>query len=96
MKTHLRLVRRALVAAALMSLAPLAHAQPALNCKQLTIIAPFSPGDSADLFARAVAKGLGEKLGISAIVENRAGAGSTIGIASVAKAAPDGCTLVVA
>ena len=96
MKTHLRLVRRALVAAALMSLAPLAHAQPALNCKQLTIISPFSPGDSADLFARAVAKGLGEKFGISAIVENRAGAGSTIGIASVAKAAPDGCTLVVA
>lgn len=96
MKMYLRHVRRAAVALAFLVPAATVHAQPALNCKQLTIIAPFSPGDSADLFARAVAKGLNEKLGISAIVENRAGAGSTIGIASVAKATPDGCTLVVA
>jgi tripartite-type tricarboxylate transporter receptor subunit TctC len=96
MKTYLHLAHRVAVAMALAVPATAVHAQPAFNCKQLTIIAPFSPGDSADLFARAVAKGLGEKFGISAIVENRAGAGSTIGIGSVAKATPDGCTLVVA
>lgn len=96
MKTYLHLARHAVVALAFLVPATAAHAQLALTCKQLTIIAPFSPGDSADLFARAVAKGLNEKLGIPAIVENRAGAGSTIGIASVAKATPDGCTLVVA
>lgn len=93
MKSCLRLAGGVLMAAALV-LPSLAEAQT-LTCKQLTIIAPFSPGDSADLFARALAKGLGEKLGMPAIVENRAGAGSTIGIASVAKSPPDGCTLVV-
>jgi tripartite-type tricarboxylate transporter receptor subunit TctC len=96
MKTYLHFARQVAVAMVLAVPATAVHAQPALNCKQLTIIAPFSPGDSADLFARAVAKGLGEKFGVSAIVENRAGAGSTIGIGSVAKATPDGCTLVVA
>jgi tripartite-type tricarboxylate transporter receptor subunit TctC len=95
MKTYLHLARRAVVALAFLVPAAAAHAQPALNCKQLTIVAPFSPGDTADLFARAIAKEIGEKLGVSAIVENRAGAGSTIGIAAVAKAPPDGCTLVV-
>jgi tripartite-type tricarboxylate transporter receptor subunit TctC len=62
----------------------------------ITIIAPYAAGGSTDLTARMMADKLGTELGQSIVVENRPGAASNIGAASVAKAAPDGYTLLVA
>ena len=60
------------------------------------IIVPFGAGGVQDILARAISAELGTALGRSVIVENRTGAGGTIGTASVAKAAPDGHTLILA
>ena len=59
------------------------------------IIVPFGAGGVQDILARAISAELGTALGRSVIVENRTGAGGTIGTASVAKAAPDGHTLIL-
>jgi len=61
----------------------------------ITFIVAFAPGGIADTLARFVGKGLGEKLGRTVIVENRGGAGGNIAAAAVARAAPDGYTLLV-
>src|SRR5918999_4874256 len=63
--------------------------------KPVKIIVPFAPGGTADTLGRLVAQKLGEQLKASFIVENRAGAGGALGSDLVAKAAPDGYTLVV-
>ncbi|HTD89818.1 MAG TPA: tripartite tricarboxylate transporter substrate binding protein [Burkholderiales bacterium] len=75
------------------SLAP-AVAQPYPN-KPIRLIVPFAPGGGNDISARFIAKQLTEAFGQSVIVENRAGAGSTIGTDLVAKSPPDGYTLMV-
>lgn len=62
----------------------------------IRIIVPFTAGGSTDTVARMLANELGPRLGQPVIVENRAGAGGTIGTAAGAKAAPDGNTLIVA
>jgi tripartite-type tricarboxylate transporter receptor subunit TctC len=59
------------------------------------IIVPFGAGGVQDILARAISAELGTALSRSVIVENRTGAGGTIGTASVAKAAPDGNTLIL-
>ena len=56
---------------------------------------PFAPGGSTDGVARQIADELRSRLGQTVLVDNRAGAGSTVGTGLVAKAAPDGCTLLV-
>ena len=61
----------------------------------MRIIAPFSPGGSADTLGRMVAQKLSESLKQSFVVENRAGAGGLLGADLAAKAAPDGYTLVI-
>jgi tripartite-type tricarboxylate transporter receptor subunit TctC len=63
--------------------------------KVTRIIVPFGAGGVQDILARAISAELGTALGRSVIVENRTGAGGTIGTASVAKAAPDGHTLIL-
>jgi len=60
------------------------------------LMVPFPPGGSTDIVARIVGQKLGERLGQSMVIENRGGAGGTLGTAQVAKAAPDGYTLTVA
>jgi tripartite-type tricarboxylate transporter receptor subunit TctC len=59
------------------------------------VIVPFTPGSATDIMARVIGERLSPVLGQPVVVENRPGAGGTIGIAQVAKAAPDGLTLGV-
>jgi tripartite-type tricarboxylate transporter receptor subunit TctC len=75
--------------------APLARAQE-YPTRQITLIAPWPAGGAVDAICRAVAQPLAERLGKSVVVENRPGAGSVLGTAAGAKAAPDGYTLVMA
>ena len=63
--------------------------------KPVRLIVPFAPGGSADVFGRFIAQRLQESMGQSFVVDNRPGAGSVIGTDAVAKAAPDGYTLLV-
>ncbi len=77
-------------------LAPLmAQAQGSYPDKPITMIVPFPPGGVADTVARPVAEALGRELKQSVVVENRAGAGGALGIGVVARAAPDGYTLLL-
>jgi tripartite-type tricarboxylate transporter receptor subunit TctC len=79
-----------------LGLSGVAQAQPpAWPQKQVTIVVPFGPGGTTDVFARIVAEQLQTKYGQPFIIENRPGAGGNVGTAAVAKAAPDGHTLLV-
>jgi tripartite-type tricarboxylate transporter receptor subunit TctC len=83
--------RRHLVATALLTLAGAAHAQDA----PLKMVVPFGPGTTTDTVARVVAEALGKNLKQTVIVDNRAGAGGSVGSDQVAKAPADGRTLVM-
>jgi tripartite-type tricarboxylate transporter receptor subunit TctC len=73
--------------------APAANAQPYPN-KPIHMVVGVAPGGSADVVARLIAQKVGERLGQTIVVENRTGAGGTIGAASVAKSPADGYTLL--
>ncbi len=62
--------------------------------RSVTMIVPFPAGGSADILARAVAQELSDKLGKPFVIDNRAGAGGNIGAVAVAKAKPDGYTIL--
>jgi tripartite-type tricarboxylate transporter receptor subunit TctC len=64
--------------------------------KLVTLVVPFAAGGTTDLVGRPLAQALAERLGQSVIVDNRAGAGGTIGAGVVAKSAPDGYTMFLA
>ena len=68
---------------------------PAWPSKPIRVIVPFSAGSGTDIVARIVSEQLSTQLGQTIIVENRVGAGGTIGVGAVAKAEPDGHTLLV-
>ncbi len=88
------MIRTLCCAALLLALSPSSQAQPAWPDKPLRIIVPFVPGSFTDLAARAMAVELTGQLGQQVIVDNRTGAGGTIGTETVARAAPDGHTLL--
>jgi tripartite-type tricarboxylate transporter receptor subunit TctC len=75
--------------------APPAQAQD-YPTRSATIVVPFTPAGSTDILARMVAQVLEKKFGKSFVVENRPGAGQQIGVGAVAKAAPDGHTMLMA
>jgi len=64
--------------------------------KPIRIVVPYPAGGTTDLLARAIAPRMGERLGQTVVIENKAGAGGVIGAQQVAKATPDGLTLVFA
>lgn len=74
-----------------------AHAQgTAYPNKPIRLVVGFAPGGAADYVARAISDAMGKSLGQTVIVENRAGAGSSIAAENVAKAAPDGYSVLLA
>ena len=84
-----------IAAAAALVLASQAHAQGAWPQRPVTLIVPFGAGGSADLTARVIAPHLQAKFGQPFVIDNKGGAGGSIGAGYVAKAANDGYTLLV-
>ena len=85
---------KCLVFAVLFLVMGAACAQP-YPSKPLRLIIPFPPGGSNDVVGRAIASQLGDRLGQAVVVDNRGGAGGTIGMDAAAKAAADGYTLLL-
>jgi tripartite-type tricarboxylate transporter receptor subunit TctC len=88
------LLAAALIAALATQAAP-ACAQD-YSTRPITLIVPFPPGGSATIIARAIADKLGDALGQQIVIDNRGGAGGSIGARQAAKSAPDGTTILLA
>jgi len=84
------------IAVLLAVLAQIAFAQSGYPTRTITMVVGFAPGGGTDTVARIVAKKVGEAVGQTVIVENKAGAGGTVAVHQVAKSAPDGYTIVLA
>ena len=98
LRSLFRILLAALATLAAASLCQVTYAQSggrAWPTQTIRLIVPFTPGTGMDTIARIVAPKLGERLGQAVIVENKAGASGNIGADAVAKAAPDGYTLMV-
>lgn len=72
----------------------IAHAE-SYPAKPIQLVVPFPPGGAVDIVGRLISKKLGDRLGQPVVIENRAGAGTIVGAAFVASAAPDGYTLLI-
>jgi tripartite-type tricarboxylate transporter receptor subunit TctC len=92
----MRITRRAALAASITALASPALAQSDFPNRPIRIIVPSAPGGSLDILARLIARHLGERLSWQVPVENRSGGGGNIGFDAVAKARPDGYTVLIA
>jgi tripartite-type tricarboxylate transporter receptor subunit TctC len=92
--TGRRRVLKALAGLAALSL-PARGALAAFPERAVRLIVPFAAGGNADLMGRLIAEGMAQALGQPVVVENRAGAGGGLGAGEVARAAPDGYTLLV-
>ena len=66
-----------------------------IRTRAITLVIPFAPGGSTSIVGRGIADKMGELLGEKVVVDNRPGAGGTIGTKAVAKSDPDGYTLVL-
>jgi tripartite-type tricarboxylate transporter receptor subunit TctC len=84
----------AILAALFGVVSPIARAAETWPARQIRVIVPVSPGSAIDLVARTVFDDLATRLGQPLVIEHRLGAGGAIGAASVAKAEPDGYTLL--
>lgn len=92
--SKVRMVPAALLLACASIVAPAAHSQDGFPSKPLRIIVPVPPGGNLDAVTRAVAERLSANIGQPVVVENRAGASSSVGSRFVAQSAPDGYTLL--
>lgn len=77
------------------SLIATSSAQDAYPSKPIKVVVPFPAGGATDILTRAITEKLAQRIGQSVIIENKPGAGANIGAATVAKAAPDGYTLLM-
>jgi tripartite-type tricarboxylate transporter receptor subunit TctC len=91
----MRKLKASCLATLLALAAPVAASAQGYPTRPIVLVSPFPPGGSVSLVARIVAEKMGETLGQSVVVENRGGAGGTIGARFVAKSPPDGYTLLL-
>ncbi len=89
------LSRRSLLAGSALVAAPMAPAAAWQPARPITLVVPFTPGGSTDIIARLLGQRITEALGVGVVVESRPGAGGSIASGAVAKAAPDGHTLII-
>src|SRR5918992_5909451 len=94
-RTEMRKIPQRVLAAAIVLAAALPALAQQYPVKPIRFIAPFPPGGGVDIVSRAVADKLSPRLGQSIVVENKPGAGMTIGTDLAAKSAPDGYTLLI-
>ena len=87
-------IAASLFAALIALLAPPAHAAEGYPQKPIRLLIPFPPGGGTDVLARALQDKLEEALGAPVIIDNRGGAGGTLGVTLASRAAPDGYTLL--
>src|SRR3954470_830170 len=89
-------VARSACAAALLALSVPAATAQSYPARQITLVVPFAPGGPADFLGRLIGQKMGEDLGQQVVIDNRPGANTIIGAQAVAKALPDGYTLLMA
>jgi len=93
--SHARFPSAAVVLIAALTATPTPAAAQTYPSRPVTLIVPFPPGGSTTIVARIIAEKMSETLGQTVVVDNRGGAGGTVGTRSAAKSAPDGYTILL-